>query len=196
MFPGYLQRDGLLRCLMTALYAVVLAVALQPDARAQETGSGLKIAIIDTQKVLSSSTAMTQINRSIEDKRDALQNRFREKEQQLIRASRNLVQEKSVLDPSVFAQRKGDIDREAASVRKQAKELKAELNIIYANSVDLVRKEMNRIILERIKAQMFDLVVEKRATVFFRSDLEITDQIIEELNRVLPRVLEAPEQVQ
>ena len=165
---------------------VILLSGLFGNLAVSQEKNNLKVAIIDTQEILSASTAMRQINRFIEQERGELQSKFREKEQQLIKASRILSQERSVLNPSVFAQRKGDIDRTSAQVRKDAKEMKARLATIYANAVERVRQEMNRIILARMKKQMFDLVIEKGATVFFRSDLEITGQIIDELNSALP----------
>ena len=165
---------------------VVLFSGLSGVPAVSQANNNLKVAIIDTQEVLSASTAMRQINRFIEQERAELQSKFRGKEQDLIKASRTLSQERSILAPSVFAQRKGDIDRASAQVRKDAKEMKARLATVYANAVERVRQEMNKIILARMKNQMFDLVIEKGATVFFRSDLEITGQIIGELNSTLP----------
>ncbi len=165
---------------------VILLSGLSGTPAVSQASNDLKVAIIDTQEILSASTAMRQINRFIEQERGELQSKFREKEQQLIKASRILSQERSVLDPSIFAQRKGDIDRTSAQVRKDAKEMKAKLATVYANAVERVRQEMNKIILARMKDQMFDLVIEKGAMVFFRKDLEITGQIISELNSTLP----------
>lgn len=169
-----------------ALFGILLASqGLFCAVQARE----LRVAVVDTREILNLSTAVKEVNRVIEQERNGFQDAFKAKEQKLVERSRELVAQKSVLDPVVFAQRKADIDKESAIARRQAKQLKQELNGLYAQSLAIVKAKMQEIVQKIASERRLDLLLDRRSVVFFRPDLEITDQVVLELNEQIPFVV-------
>ncbi|OUS17918.1 hypothetical protein A9Q97_01225 [Rhodospirillales bacterium 47_12_T64] len=148
----------------------------------------LKIAVVDTQKVLRASLAKKQIDQTVVGNRNQFQQEFREKEQSLLTANQALVRQKSILAPEVYAQKKADIDKQAAIIRSAAKARKDSINKYRNAGLKQIESQLGVIIEQIVKANGYDLIIVKQSLVYTLNSLDITDQVIQQLNATLPSI--------
>ena len=148
----------------------------------------LNIAVVDTKKVLQLSQAMKQVEQAVSGRRNQSQQEFRQKEQNLLAANQELVRQKSILAPEVFAQKRADIDQKAAIIRSQAKERNSSLNKLRSSGLKQIKKHLDLVIKQIVESRGFDLILSKNTIVYSKNNLDITDEVIQKLNASLPAV--------
>ncbi|WP_421783630.1 OmpH family outer membrane protein [Kiloniella litopenaei] len=173
---------------IAALFLVTLAfgglVAQSNIVRAQDLT--LKIAIVDTKKVFQSSKAMQQVNQTVVGRKNQFQQEFRQKEQGLLSKHQELVRQKSILAPEVFAQQKADLDKQAAMIRSEAKERNKSLTQLRNSGLNEIKKHLDVVIKQIVDAKKLDLILAKTSLVYSQNSLDITDEVIQKLNASLP----------
>ncbi len=170
-----------------ALVAVV-ACALSFSSQGWAQTTELKIAVIDTKKVLDSSQAMAQVNQRVLSMRTQFQQEFSQKEQQLIAQNQELFKQKTILSSEVFAQKKADLDKQAAIIRSEAKDRKNSLNQIHNSGLSQVKDQLDVIIKSIVEAKSYDVILAKNTIVYSANSLDITDEVVQKLNAALPAV--------
>ena len=172
-----------------AILFVVVAVfggifAVKSGANAQDLA--LKIAVVDTKKVFQSSKAMQQVNQTVVGRKNQFQQEFRQKEQGLLSKHQELVRQKSILAPEVFAQQKADLDKQAAMIRSEAKERNKSLTQLRNSGLNEIKKHLDVVINQIVDARKLDLILAKTSLVYSQSSLDVTDEVIQKLNASLP----------
>ena len=146
----------------------------------------LKMAIIDTDKVFQNSQAYKQVNQTVAGRRNQFQQEFKQKEQNLMAANQELVRQKSILAPEVLAQKKADINKQAAVIRSEAKQRNKSLNQLRNSGLSQIKKQLDVIIKQIVEAKNIDLILKKNSIVWTKPSLDITDEVIQKLNASLP----------
>ncbi|MEH6632121.1 MAG: OmpH family outer membrane protein [Halopseudomonas aestusnigri] len=161
---------------------------LVPTSETYAQSTQLKIAVVDTQKVIQASQAYKQINQRVDGLRNQFQQEFKLKEQNLVTENQKLVRQKSILAPEVYAQKKADIDKQAAIIRSQAKERKNSINQLRNAGLKQIQSQLGTIIDQMVAANGFDLIIAKQSLVWTKPSLDITDEVVQKLNTSLPAV--------
>jgi len=140
----------------------------------------LRVAVLDTQKVLRDSEEGLRIEANLRKLFDAKQADLLTREKQLTQEYEDLAKEEKA---------KGKSD---AALEKKKNDFKQKYAVYQQNAMDFQRdfaKKQNELynpMLQKIGAVVmgiaqkegFDVVVEKQAAVYFRKDLEITERVI------------------
>ncbi len=163
---------------------VAIGMNLVPTASAQNLQ--LKIAVIDTKKVLQESQAMKQVNQTVTGRKNQFQQEFRQKEQGLLAQHQELVRQKSILSPEAFAQKKADLDKQAAIIRSEAKERNKGLTQLRNSGLNEIKKHLDVVIKRIVEAKKLDLILAKTSLVYSGNSLDITDEVAQNLNASLP----------
>ncbi|WP_158090163.1 OmpH family outer membrane protein [Kiloniella majae] len=170
--------------LLTFLFVITGGAGGQVIANAQDLS--LKIAVVDTKRVFQASQAMQQVNQTIVGRKNQFQQEFRQKEQGLLAKHQELVRQKSILAPEVFAQQKADLDKQAAMIRSEAKERNKSLTQLRNSGLNEIKKHLDAIIKQIVDARGLNLIFAKSSLVYTESTLDITDEVIKKLNASLP----------
>ncbi|MFD2207312.1 OmpH family outer membrane protein [Kiloniella antarctica] len=174
------------------LFTVALSLSLGGIGGVTETyaqSTQLKIGVVDTQRVIQASQAYKQTNQKVEGLRGQFQQEFKLKEQNLVTENQKLVRQKSILAPEVYAQKKADIDKQAAIIRSQAKERKNSINQLRNAGLKQIQSKLGQIIDQMVAAHGFDLIIAKQSLVWTKPSLDITDEVVQKLNTSLPSVV-------
>ncbi|WP_157845912.1 OmpH family outer membrane protein [Kiloniella litopenaei] len=173
---------------IAALFVIITAfgglLGANSDVNAQNLS--LKIAVVDTKKVFQSSKAMQQVNQTVVGRKNQFQQEFRQKEQGLLSKHQELVRQKSILAPEVFAQQKADLDKQAAMIRSEAKERNKSLTQLRNSGLNEIKKHLDVVIKQIVDAKKLDLILAKTSLVYSQNSLDITDEVIQKLNASLP----------
>lgn len=156
--------------------AAMLLVA--PLASAQ-----MRIAVVDTQRAVMETEDGLRAQATLKKLFEKRQRELDEKQNSLQNERTELEKQRTTLSKEALAKRAEQWQRDMLQVQstfvEYNKELQQKQNELTA---PIVQKTVN--IIRRLATQEgFDVVVEKQATPYFRSDLDLTDRVISAYNR-------------
>lgn len=146
------------------------------------------VAVIDLGKILAQSKAMKDAHQQISSLENAYkesqknrENAFREEEQKLL-------QQRAILAPEAYTEKR---DAFRSKARDFQNEVRAKLRQFALTRSDIVLKvetALEPIVSKIAKSVKADMILEKKQILFAATEIEITDQIISDLNKKLPKI--------
>lgn len=170
------------KLLFAAIAAVSLSLPVASTASADEAApaqAALKVAVLDTQKVLRESEEGLRVEANLRKMFDQKQGEMVQREKQLSQEYEDLQkEEKSKGKSDALERKKNDFKQKYAAYQQSAMDLQREFarkqNELYSPMI----QKIGNIVRNVVQKEGLDLVVEKQATVYFRNDLEITEKVI------------------
>ena len=146
------------------------------------------IGVVDMKKILSESTAYQSVVEQFEDKRRKHRNSFTKQEDIIRDEETNLLKQKNVLSKEVYADKVKQLNqkinelksKQAQDVTKFEKDFEKSTNKIQGALVDVLSMIAGK--------KGLDLVLAKSQVLLVGKEIDITDQAIKELNKVLPKI--------
>ena len=173
--------------LCCAVWLFSIAVVL--PAQGQEEGNaGPVIAVIDMQKILRESLAVSQMQQQIDGLRQAYQVEFREKEAELRANDQELARQRNNLPADTFAEKRQEMERKVAEVQRSAQQRRRNLDSLFGQGMGQVRSALVGIVNEIATEQNIDLVLAKSTVIAVKQELDITNEVLARLDANLPRV--------
>ena len=182
--PKMRLRHALLPMLAVGLI-LLLWSADQAAPRAQELAPPV-LAIIDVQKVLRESTAVSALSREIEEQKVQYQEELREQERALRDADQELVRQRSILSPEAYAKKRGELEQRVATLQREARNRKRGLDKVFTQGMIKVQAELARVAKEIAEERGLDLVLSKATVVLVKPKFELTQEAVRRLNDRLP----------
>ncbi len=153
--------------------------------RAQELAPPV-IAIIDVQKVLRESTAVSALSRIIEEQKVQYQKELREQERALRDADQELARQRSILSPEAYAKKRGELEQRVATLQREARNRKRGLDKVFTQGMTKVQAELAIVAKEIAEERGLDLILSKAIVVLVRPKFELTQEAVRRLNARLP----------
>lgn len=182
--PTMRLRHALLPMLAVGLI-LLLWTADQAAPRAQELAPPV-LAIIDVQKVLRESTAVSALSREIEEQKVQYQEELREQERALRDADQELARQRSILSPEAYAKKRGELEQRVATLQREARNRKRGLDKVFTQGMIKVQAELARVAKEIAEERGLDLVLSKATVVLVKPKFELTQEAVRRLNDRLP----------
>jgi outer membrane protein len=172
-----------------AMALVLLAALAWPlsAARAQQLPPTVA-AVIDYQPILREASAARSIREQIEDRRKTYQDEISEEEQRLQEADQAFAKQRSLLTPEALADRRREFEKEVVEVQRLVQERRRELDRASALALDEVKKALIEIVTGIAEARGFNLVLPSSEVLFFARQLDLTDEVLTQLDARLPQV--------
>jgi outer membrane protein len=148
----------------------------------------LMAAVVDVQRVLREATASNQARDAIEARRTSYERDLATQKAKLQEAQDQLQKQRAVLTPQAMEQRRQEIDQQLNDLRRQTEERRATLQEATNNVMNQLRKEMGGAIAEVMKSKGVELTLPRSAVLVFDNRLDITNDVLETLNKRLPKV--------
>ena len=170
-----------------AMTAVVLLLVGVPAAFGQEIPKAV-IAVIDTQHIQRTSLA----GRDIQVQIDALRSKFQaemQKEEDSLRAEgEELKRQQAILAPEAFQAKGRAYQQKVQAAQRMAQEKRRQLELALRQAMNQLQRALVPILQEIMDKRKITLIVDKSQVVLQAPGLEITTEVIEELDRRLPSV--------
>ncbi len=147
-----------------------------------------KIAIVETRKVVETSLAYKDISTQIQKKNDEFRDEIQKEETSLKKKYQELETKKNALSQEAIDKKNEAISKEVAELQKRSYNQHSSLEDAYRNSTQVVVDKTMDIVKKQASKKHYNLVIEKAAAVYSDEALDITDVILEELNKALPNV--------
>lgn len=190
--PVMRLRDALLPLLAVGLI-LLLWTADQAAPRAQELAPPV-LAIIDVQKVLRESTAVSALSRRIGEQKAQHQEELREQERALRDADQELARQRTILSPEAYAKKRGELEERVATLQREARNRKRGLDKVFTQGMIKVQAELARVAKEIAEERGLDLILSKATVVLVKAKFELTQEAVRRLNDRLPDLPAAPPQ--
>lgn len=192
-------RHGSVTALIAALALFAVGV---PAGRAQDAPPSAEqykatIAILDVQRIVQSSQASQSIRPRIEELRKNFQEEVRKQEQELRRAEQELGQQRAILSQEAFAARRRAFEERARTAQRGVQQRRRQFDEMMSKALGEVQKNVVQIATEIATKRDIGLILPKRFVVIASKKLDISDEVLQTLNKRLPSIsLEVPPEIQ
>jgi outer membrane protein len=147
---------------------------------------GTAVVFFDVEAVLRVSTAMQNINSQAERLRNALQADATRQEGELRKQEEDLANQRNVLAPEAFSQRRRDFENRVQGIQTQLQTRRRNLEQNYADAAGRVQQALTESVIEVMNEQEYQVVLPNQTIFIARSALDISGEVSRKLNRRLP----------
>jgi len=145
-----------------------------------------KIAFIDMKFILNKSKAGEGAQKYLKNTVEENQKKFIETEKSLKNEENNLLQEKATLSKAEYEKKTDDLRKRVFEYQNNRRSALSKLAKKRADARALLLKKIDPIIDSYIKEQGIVLVIDRKDIIRASKDLDITNIIVEKLNKELP----------
>ena len=156
------------------------APAGKPDAPA--------IAIVDEQVVIGRSKAGRAIQPQFEKLKKSFEDEVNKEREALQRDGQQLASQRSILSPEAFAQREQALRQRGQALSQLIATRKRTLDDTLARALDQIRKVMFEVVGDMATKREINIVLPKAAVILFARTLDITDDVLKQVDEKLPTV--------
>lgn len=146
------------------------------------------IGIVDVQKVLRDSKASKSVRPTIDRMRKEFQQQVSAQEQRLRQAEQELSRQRAILAPEAFAQKRREFSDQARQAQVNVQKRRRALDLAFNETKNEILKSLIDVAQEVATEKKLNILVEKRFVFLSAKNLDVTNQIIERLDKRLPKV--------
>ncbi len=180
---------------MIRLLLLVVVSFFFSEINAQETPESSKeksfksgVGVVDMKKILQDSTAYQALVDQFEEKRRKHRNKFTKFEDVIRDEESKLSKQKGVLSREVYAQKIKDLNKkinelkskQTGEAQKFEREFEKSTNKIQGALIDVLSMIANK--------NKLDIVMAKNQLLLVGKDIDLTEDAIKELNKILPKI--------
>ncbi len=173
--------------LRSLVIAVISALAFSTNVSAQ-TLEDPHIAVVDVQRVLTDAKASKSVQPDIDNLRKEFQNKVRDEERALREAEQQLAQQRAILAPDAFAQKRREFADKASEAQQIVQERRKNLDRAFNATRSVIIQNLALVTQEIAKERKLNIVLDKKFTFMSANSLDITSEVIARLDKKLPRV--------
>jgi outer membrane protein len=181
---------------MAALFSTTVLAAEPPAKPAAAPAAAAipsPILVVDVKRVLDESKASVSVQKQMEARRSAFQSEIAEKEKDIRTQEQELVQMRGKTEESAYAEKENQLRQKFRDVEKYVQDRRQLLEQATTSSLGRVRSVLLQIVTDIARKRGAHTVLVKQQVLWSEDALDITDQVLESLNRQLPDVQVAVE---
>lgn len=167
------------------LYALFSICLLFPSFSAH---AETKIAVIDVQRVMTQSKAALSLKKQGEELRAQYLAEISKKEKALRKLEKELVQNAKSLAEEERLSKKQDFEKQLLETRSFAQDRKRGLDTATQDVNRMLQKTLYEISQKIADEEGYDLIISNQSIITGKSELDITDKVIDQFNEVMPEI--------
>jgi Skp family chaperone for outer membrane proteins len=172
------------------IFALLFMLADGAGVRAEEFPKAV-VAVLDYAKILRTSDAAKDAGRQIKQYRNSFRDAMQAEEIRLRGVETELKRQRGALDPAVFEKRRREFKKQVIAAQKRGQDHKRQLDRAMKIVLDKIQAAMIPIVKVLTEARGFTLVVDKSQVLFANKALDVTDEVMHQLNQKL-RTIKVP----
>lgn len=166
----------------TIAVTILAILALSSKAGAAE------IAVVDLKEILKNSNAMNAINRQINEQRKKYQKDIAGEESELREKQKDIKKKKAIMSDQAFQESTKDFHKEIVKMQRDVNQKAMTLEKAFIEARKKVLLKVDEIVTNIAKKRGFNIAVQKVHTIYYQESLDITDEVLDNLNKSLPYV--------
>ncbi|CAN0595641.1 unnamed protein product [Ectocarpus sp. 12 AP-2014] len=174
-----------------ALFFPLIALATPNSASVSELSPNefdAKAAVVDVESILEHSKAIMHIKKSIHVISEQIQSELSAKEIKLKQAEAELIEKRGVLPKEEFDKLVADFNKRVSSTQQEMQNKKSALERAHGNAITQVHEKTISVISDLSKKYGFNIVFPSSQVLFVNNSLNITHEVISNLNERLQEV--------
>ena len=172
----------------TLFVAIFLLFALPTAAFAAKSIPAPVVAIIDVQRILQESLAAQSVQKQLEAQRAKFQTEIASEETGLRKAEQELAKARKDIQPDIYADREQQLRQRFLIEERHVQARRKALDQAFNDSMASVRKSLLDIVDSIAHDHGANLVVVKQQVLWSVKDMDITDEVLSQINKALPQV--------
>jgi len=174
------MKTALSRLFAVTTTALLLAAA---PAHAETT-----VAVVNTAKIMRDSKAAQSVRSQLQAKQKSFQADLDAKEKQLLAEDQALAKQQGSVDKAAFEQKVKDFRTKAANAQREVQQKKLAVDKALAGSLEDIQENVMQIVKEVAAEKKISVVVSGAQVLYAEPSLDITDEVLNRLNKKLPNV--------
>jgi outer membrane protein len=168
---------------------LAFCLLMLPGPVLSQSAEGLAVGVIDMQRVLRESVAVTRLSEEVEELRRTYRDELEAGEKVIREADVSLAREREELDAQSYAQRRRSLELDATTLQREFQERMRDLDKVFRQSMAQIQQHLTRIAQEIATDHGLDLVLAKATVVLVKPEFEFTDDVLLRLNSEMPQVV-------
>ena len=168
---------------MKFIFFIILTIFNFKIASANE-----KIAFIDLNYIMNNSLAGTSINNFINDLSIEKNKDFKLIEDEIKRDENELISKKNIIDESIYNKKVNEIKIRIEDYKLERQKFNKTLNEKKIKYNNFLLEKLNPIISNYVENNLITIVLPKKMIIIGKKDLDITNQILEILNKSVQKI--------
>lgn len=170
------------------MYRFVCIIAIYAIAWPVLAGAESKVAVIDIDRILSESKAGKDIESQVKKIYKTLREDIQSREKEFRKKDQELGKERSVISAESFEKKVAAFQKEFSESQKDVQKNRVELEKAHQEAVLKVRDAMLKAAEKISEDRGFELVVPSVQVFFMKRDLDISEEVIDMIDKELPKV--------
>ncbi len=179
-------------CLIFLNFILINVVSADEKSKKSQKSNELKkdfgAAVIDMQKVLSKSTAWEALQKEVKKIEDNFKEQIKGEEESLKKEQENLRAQKSVLAEEQFKEKEDEFKAKVNKVQSKVQNARRELESTMARGMQIIQAEAVKHLKEIAAKEGYYAVFDASTTIIAADVINISDTIIEKVNKSLPKI--------
>lgn len=148
----------------------------------------LAIAVVDVEKVTSVSKAGKSIQEQLKSRREAFQKEFSDREDQLMKAEKTLVKQKTDLNADEFAKKRKEFEKQLLETRKLFQKRRNSLDKGLGKALATLRKNIIEVTASIADEKKYQVVLTRDSVVIVQKEMDITKDVLSRLNKKISKI--------
>lgn len=144
---------------------------------------GVKIGIVDVQKILMESDAGKEAQGKISTQGKDMESKLKVQGDSIEELQKKLEKEKLVMSPEQFESKQREVRTKVINFKDLQRNYLEDLKKMEAKALSQLRDDILSVIDEIGKAEAYNMILERRDVLFFQADKDITAQVITAYNK-------------
>ena len=177
-------------CFITFLFPLNLLAANFDKSEIYNSSSKFeaKAAVVDVESILEYSKAILHVKKSINIISEQIQSELSSKEVKLKQAEAELIEKRGILHKSEFDKLVAAFNKKVSLTQQEMQNKKSALERAHTNAIAQVHENTIRVISDLSKKYGFNIVFPSSQVLFINNSLNITHEVISNLNERLQEV--------
>ncbi len=148
-----------------------------------KNGTESIIAIADREKIINESLVLKDIKQQIKEQGSKLEQGLMAE----MEKSNSLQEEFDLLSEDAKKEKMGQINKDKLQIRDHYNKKAYDLNLIYSDAISSVLKKVEEVLTQVADSEKVDLVFEKNGILYLKNKIDLSDKVLENLNKVMPK---------
>ena len=171
-----------------AFWSVQAQDQAAPQAVATGEVQGLKISVVDIDKILSASKAAKTLKAQVEEKRKGFIAEVEKAEKSLRESQKAIEKESKTLSKEDLMKKAQEFEAKRLEARKAIQDKKSKLDAAYTEAMNSLTQKIYEVCQKIADEQKIDLVITRQNIIVGSMALDITDAVLKGLDDALPSV--------
>jgi Skp family chaperone for outer membrane proteins len=172
----------------TKYILLIISLLFASVSHATENKYTARVAVVDVQSILEKSIAVQSIRKSIEQISETIQKETSAKELEFKHSEEEIVKKRGVLSDIAFEKEVSAFQKKVSEAQRSIQNKRAKLEQAHTEAVAKVHESTVAIIYDMSKERGFNIAIPSSQILYAMDTLNITDDVIKELNSELKSV--------